>query len=482
MFENLRENFLTSPDISSLPPAVRERIQRREWSNENLLRGIQLAIVLIFCFIYAVSPKTFSEETFAPAPYVLGAYLTFSIIGIVWGRLADPPDWASYISIVFDFALLYGLMISFHIQYEQPASFILKAPALLYVFIFIAIRALRFHPKFVIAAGAVAMIGWAAVIMYVVRVDPGDNMLTRSYVEYLTSNSILIGAEVDKILSILMVTTVLAIAMNGTNNLLVRSISEQTAADEFARFFDSSVARSIRSSEAPLAAGQGEKWRSAIMNIDIRGFTNIAERLEADAVMRVLSAYQGRVMPLIAKNNGIIDKFMGDGIMTAFGLGQNDDRFAADALRSAEEILRDAPNWPRDDEEISRAGQIRIGIGISSGVVNWGAVGRDDRLEMTAIGPAVNLSAKLEKYNKTLKTFCIADKRTWELARKQGYNGKLSARFVDANIEGIDDPVEIAILTIPELESPQEMKQAGLTRLETLPETGSPAREKIRRS
>ncbi len=451
MLDNLRENFLTSPDISGLPPAVRERIQLREWSNENLLRAIQLAIVSLFCIIYAFSPKTYSDGTFAAAPYVLAAYFTLALIGLIWGQFRDPPDWASYVSIIFDFALLYGLMVSFHIQYGQPASFILKAPALLYVFIFIAIRALRFHPKFVIAAGAAAMAGWAAVIIYVVRVDPGDNMLTRSYVEYLTSNSILLGAELDKILSILMVTAVLAIAMNGSNNLMVRAITEQTAAHEFSRFFDSSVARTIRSAETPVAAGQGEKWHSAIMNVDIRGFSRLAETMEADAVMRVLSAYQGRVMPLVARHGGIIDKFMGDGIMTAFGLGRNDQAYAADALRCAEDILRDLPNWPRDEAEISRAGAIRIGIGISSGVVNWGAVGRGDRLEMTAIGPAVNLSAKLEKHNKALGTFCVVDRRSWDLARKQGYDGALQADFATAPIDGIENPVEIAILSLPEL-------------------------------
>ncbi|MEZ5799718.1 MAG: hypothetical protein R3D29_03530 [Nitratireductor sp.] len=112
----------------------------------------------------------------------------------------------------------------------QPASFIMKAPALLYVFIFISIRALRFNPKFVILAGIVAAMGWAAIIIYVTHIDPGDNMLTRSYVQYLTSNSILIGAEVDKILSILIVTAVLALAVNRSRNMLVTSVSERAAA------------------------------------------------------------------------------------------------------------------------------------------------------------------------------------------------------------------------------------------------------------
>ena len=64
------------------------------------------------------------------------------------------------------------MILSFHVQYQQPASFVLKAPTLLYVFIFIALRALRFEPRFVLVAGVTAALGWAAIIYYVVNIDP----------------------------------------------------------------------------------------------------------------------------------------------------------------------------------------------------------------------------------------------------------------------------------------------------------------------
>ena len=63
---------------------------------------------------------------------------------------------------------------------------------LLYVFTFIALRALRFEAHYVIAAGLVAAIGWTALAAYAVIASGGYEMLTRDYVHYLTSNSILI--------------------------------------------------------------------------------------------------------------------------------------------------------------------------------------------------------------------------------------------------------------------------------------------------
>ncbi len=448
--ETLLASFVRPPLVADLPPRVREAIARREWANELLARGIQFTVIIIFCFIYGISPKTSPQGAFSPVPYVLSAYLVLSVIGLVWGWLREPPDWAAYASILFDFALLYGLMVSFHIQYMQPASFILKAPALLYVFIFIAIRALRFDPRFVLVAGAVAATGWALLIFYVLRIDPGDNMLTRSYVEYLTSNSVLIGAEVDKILSILFVTGILALAVNGSSNLLVTAVAEQSAAADLSRFFDSSVAKGIRSSAAPLKAGEGEKRRATILSIDIRGFTRLAQKLDAPQVMQLLSAYHRRVVPIVQSLGGVIDKFMGDGVLATFGTSSDgaklDDTPAANALRACEEILADHAMWWMNDQAFAGLPAFSIGLGVATGQVSHGAVGGGERLEMTVIGPPVNLAAKLEKHNKALGTNCLCDGPTWTDAKKQGYRGALVSTIVESSIEGLRKPLKIRVL------------------------------------
>lgn len=443
-------SFLKTPDISGLPVRVREAIRRREWANEILLRAIQLTIISMFCFIYAISPKTSPDGTFTPAPYVLATYFVLSVIGLIWGLRREPPDWSIYISILFDFGLLYGLMISFHIQYAQPASFILKAPALLYVFIFIAIRALRFNPKYVLTAGVVAIAGWAAVIYYVIGIDPGDNMLTRSYVEYLTANRILIGAEIDKILSIGFVTIILAVAVNGSSHLLITAIAEQSAADNLSRFFDTSIAKDIRADRLMLGAGEGERRKVTIFNVDIRGFSQLSMRLEPSRVMSLLTAYRARINPIIQANGGVIDKFMGDGVMAIFGTNPQDEGnlIEAAAITAAEQLLADFEKWPADNPDLGEFEHLRIGIGIATGEVSWGAIGLGDRLEMTVIGPAVNLSAKLEKQNKVLGSNCLCDRATWVSAVEQGYSGELVGEDITTNVEGVSDPVDLTIVAM----------------------------------
>jgi adenylate cyclase len=458
----LRELLFSAPDISMLPKRVREAIERREWANEVLLRCLQLAVILLFCFIYAVSPKTFPKEAFEPVPYVLAAYLVLSVINLTWSLVRQPPDWTAYVSILFDFTLLYGLMLSFHIQYMQPASFILKAPALLYVFIFISIRSLRFHPKFVIVAGVTAALGWALLIYYVIRVDPHDSMLTRSYVHYLTSNSILIGAEVDKVVSILSVTAILALAVNGSKNLLIRSVTEQTAAAELSKFFDEGVAREIRGTRERIVAGTGEKRLATIVNIDIRGFTRLVAERDADEVMQLLSAYQAKVIPIIRTHGGTVDKFMGDGVLVSFGIDDGSKEAAARALAAAEQLLIAFPSWPLEDACIREFGPVDICIGISTGTVSWGAVGHENRLEMTVIGAPVNLSAKLEKLNRRIDgSACISDLETWNAGRRQGYAGSLEARHVRTPVEGVAGDMDVMVLKPTPMTELENRSRAG---------------------
>lgn len=431
-----------------LPERVKSALRERERVNEIVVRIIQLLIVLMFSTLYSLASKTGQATDFQPVPFVLGAYMILSIIGLLWSIRTELPDWAVYSSILFDFTLLYSLMVSFHFQYEQPASFILKAPTLLYVFIFISLRALRLEWKFVAAAGLIGALGWALVVTYVIRSEPDNTMITHSYVQYLTSNSILIGAEIDKIISILSVTAILALVVNSSSNLLVTAVSEETAASDFSRFFDQQVARDIRLSDQKFEAGIGQRRMMTIINIDIRGFSIIAERHEASKVMEMLSAYQGRVVPILQKNGAVIDKFMGDGIMATWGIEDAQTNICRAAIEAAEAILKDKQKWQDEVPLITEAGKFDIGIGIAHGPVSYGAVGPDNRLEMTVIGTAVNTSAKLEKHNKTLASECIVMREVWENACKEGYSGNFKAEFHEALIEGIVEPQDIAVLKV----------------------------------
>lgn len=395
-----------------LPTRVRTAIKQQQEASEIVIGWVQLCIVSAFGVLYAVAPKTFTDEAdFAPVPWALGAYLIFTLIRMLLAYLRHLPHWMLVVSVIVDMVLLLALIWSFHLQYEQPASFYLKAPTLLYVFIFISLRSLRFEAGFVVLSGIVAAVGWLLMVLYAVMVEPGDQMITRNYVEYLTSNKVLLGAEFDKVISILMVTAVLTVAILRAQRLLIRSVIGSTAAQDLSRFVPDEVARRITSSDEGVDLGQGEVREATILFTDIANFTTIGEQLSPEQLINTLNEYFAVVAQPIERFNGVICQFQGDAILASFNLPEAHPDHAANAVNAAIEIQKLLV-----DRTFGSGINLQSRIGINSGLVVGGLVGTPDRLGYTIHGDDVNLAARLEQLNKEHNTSILISGRTCELA------------------------------------------------------------------
>ncbi len=201
------------PTEDGIPARVRAEIAEREAAAERLIGWVQLGVVVFFATLYSIAPRAEGGFGFNFVPITLAAYFLFTVLRVALSYRITLPRWYLIVSIIVDVALLCGLIFSFHIQYNQHPAFYLKAPTLMYVFIFIGLRALRFDPRFVLITGIIAVIGWLALVAYALLGDMGRMHITRNYVEYLTSNAILIGAELDKTIIILGVTAILSFAL-----------------------------------------------------------------------------------------------------------------------------------------------------------------------------------------------------------------------------------------------------------------------------
>ena len=408
----MRLRLPTNRNPPHLPGRVRDAIRQQQESSEIVVGWIQLWIVVTFSVLYALSPKPYSAEpVFAPEPWVLGAYLLFTLVRVVLAHRRALPDWLLYVSVVVDMLLLLALIWSIHVKYGQPASFYLKVPTLLYVFIFIALRALRFEARYVLITGAVAAVGWLAMVSYAARIAPNDPMITRDYVEYMTSNSILLGAEFDKVISILIVTGILAVAITRARDLLVRSVVESTAAADLSRFVPSEVAAQVKASETRVEAGAGEVRETTILFSDLQGFTTLSEGMSPVALISTLNEYFATVTEPIIRHGGVINQYQGDGILATFNLPKALDDHAANAVRAAIEIQHILAS-----RTFGAGLQLASRVGINTGVVVGGLVGAQDRLGYTVHGDDVNLAARLEALNKEHGTRIIVSERTRELA------------------------------------------------------------------
>ena len=381
-----------------------------------------------------------------PVGLALMTYFVFSVFRVWLSYRVRLPGWFLSLSVGADLALLMTVIWSFHIQYDQPASFYLKAPTFSYVFIFIALRALRFEARYVALAGLVSAGGWMLLVAYVVWGDAQDNMITRDYVAYMTSNTVLVGAEFDKIITILVVTAILSVAQIRARRLLERSVIEAAAAQDLSRFFSPEIAAKITHSDQRIRPGQGEAREAAILNVDIRGFTGMANEMDPTDLIRLLSEYESRMVTVIQAHGGNIDKFLGDGILATFGAALPSETYAADAMRTIDALHGTIAAWAAERVAAGLA-PVPIGMAVVTGRIIFGAVGDETRLEYTVIGDPVNLCAKLEKHNRTARTHALTTRPSFDLALQQGYSAPGGQIHRDGvTIDGVAQPLDIVVL------------------------------------
>lgn len=157
----------------------------------------------------------------------------------------------------------------------------------------------------------------------------------------------------------------------------------------------------------------GKKTEATIMFIDIRKFTSISENMAADEVTLLLNEYFTTIYPIITKYKGVLNKFIGDAVLTIF---ECPETHAKDAIFCADEVLGRVKNLQQKWLEEGKP-KIDVGVGINSGDVFIGNIGTQERMEYTVIGDTVNTASRIEGYNKIYKTKFLIGESTYELVK-----------------------------------------------------------------
>jgi len=139
--------------------------------------------------------------------------------------------------------------------------------------------------------------------------------------------------------------------------------------------------------------GHTEEIHAAIWLSDMRGFTKLADRLPPQALVDLLNRYFDCQVPPIVDHGGEVLKFMGDGLLAIFPIGDAAAPVCAQALAAALAARANVGAMQDADDETG----VRFGLALHVGDVLYGNIGSGNRLDFTTIGPAVNLAARLEK-------------------------------------------------------------------------------------
>lgn len=164
---------------------------------------------------------------------------------------------------------------------------------------------------------------------------------------------------------------------------------------------------------------------STVMFTDIRGFSALSADMGPEATVSFLNEYFTMMVDCLRQEGGTLDKFIGDGMMAAFGSPSVHDDDEDRAVRAAIGMLRALAAWNAQRGALELP-EIAVSIGINTDVVVWGAVGAPTCMDYTLIGDGVNLAARLERACRHYRTSILISDRT-----ARGLRGSYVVRPVD---------------------------------------------------
>jgi len=219
--------------------------------------------------------------------------------------------------------------------------------------------------------------------------------------------------------------------------IVIEDISaEKRVKSTMARFMDPSIADRLLASGTDLLGGQD--LEATVLFSDVRGFTTLAEQLGAQGTVALLNEYFTLMVDCIQHEEGMLDKFIGDAIMAAFGVPVGHDDDPDRAMRASISMLSTLAKWNRQRVAAGKL-PVEIGIGLNTDRVVAGTIGSQKRMDFTIIGDGVNLAARLESASKQYGAKLLISEFTFRKLK-----GTYRTREIDlAVVKGKTRPVAV---------------------------------------
>ncbi|MGE0790843.1 MAG: adenylate/guanylate cyclase domain-containing protein [Sandaracinaceae bacterium] len=367
-----------------------EAAVRRE-SNDALARGSLVAVGLGIVGGLSVLLTGIRGPLIVP-PLAFGlTAATFALLVYVLaraGRVHGAVAWAVMLTFV---SLPTAFFVLAQFVTEAGAATYLNGPIAWVYFVVVAVSGTLFRPRLSIVVGIVAAAGYG--LAYALAWPRFAEL--RGHPDVLPD---LQEASISGIRMVILVASGFIAGGLATlgRRLTMRALAEQRDKENVSRLLGEYVSEEVKTKllAAPLAEA-GERKRVVILFSDVRGFTHLSEGAEPEAIVLRLNEYFDGMVEAIAKQGGVVDKFVGDAVMAVFGgvveLDDPDSAAVRAAIGMREKLAELRVRW-----EGQAIAPFDNGIGIHAGEVLMGAIGAAHRKDFTVIGDAVNTASRIE--------------------------------------------------------------------------------------
>lgn len=345
----------------------------------------------------------------------------------------------TYFSTAFDFTLITLVLAYYTARYNPDNwSFAGKNPVLLFYVLPLLLTALQFRIRLLIFATVLCLLLIGAVILGTFLQDVP---WTTDWSRYVMGPEIVAGDyAVSRPIVFLSIGLVLGYAILRSRSMVRRMGAVEAQKASLSRYFAPQIAERISAGSDELT--RGRRVRATILFSDIRNFTAMSESMAPDELADFLSEFRERMSRAIFANGGMLDKFVGDAIMAAFGAPEPSEAAGADernAVRAARAMLLELEEFNRERHARGES-TIAVGIGLHAGEVFAGNVGRGGRLEYTLLGDAVNTASRIESLCKKMGAALLLSEAVYECLDQAEQDG--AERMPRVLVKGKELPLQ----------------------------------------
>jgi adenylate cyclase len=375
---------------------IHKALQETEQQGEFVAAVFRVLIAAVLAISIAMMvPATHSNHHFFG---VAIAYAFLGLVGIVLASRKIYHPVLPYVFVLIDFAIItiaLGMLASMH---GMGMSAALSLPLFSLAFVVLIHAALRYRPWLIVFAASAFVsleIIAAQLISPEQAIPVSHGMMSHDQDSLMT-----LGSTFLPLIFFTMASALLFYVVRRTETLANLARLDGRRVAQLSRFFSPDISRRLISSD--LAQGAyGNRQNVAVLFIDIRGFTRLAEGMSPEQLTEFLSSFRSEVCETVFRHGGTVDKFIGDAVLVVFGTPEPKPDDARRAVKAAQALSQGIKEWC---ETRSRAGKSSalVGIGPHYGEVFAGVLESNEILEHTVIGDTVNIAQRLERLSRDL--------------------------------------------------------------------------------
>jgi adenylate cyclase len=198
---------------------------------------------------------------------------------------------------------------------------------------------------------------------------------------------------------------IVLLVFNGVYIFKTKDLEAKFLEDAFKNYLSQDLLNEIIKDPSKLQLG-GAKRRVTIIFTDIRGFTNLSEKVSSEELIKVLELYFTPMTQLVFKNKGTLDKYIGDAIMAFYNAPIDVPHHEACAVRTALQMLEELKNVNKKLNSLNLP-SIDFGAGINTGEAIVGNIGSKNRFDYSVVGDSVNVASRVEGLCKQYKAHIV---------------------------------------------------------------------------